>query len=300
MPTCCPPRARSLYQSKALSVHDYRCFAHKGGAGGEECANSASIVFVRRGLFVRHVEGQTLAADANCVAFFSPGQTYRVSHPVEGGDDCTAFVPSPELLDEMLDFHGMRDCEGGFPSPQGEISSHAYAAQRRLLRRLAAADSAGAEIDEAAIALLDAVLLEQSRRNGRAARGSSRRQSTIRAHRETVEYAKVYMAARSGERVTLDEVASASHCSPYHLTRVFHEVTGAPVRRYLSRLRLRSALDRIAQGERDITRIALDSGFFDHSHFTNAFRREFGAPPSAFRDAHDRRSLRQMSKNLQV
>lgn len=300
MPSCCPPRARCLYQSKALSVRDYRCFAHKSGAGGEERAGSASIVFVRRGLFVRHIEGQTLTADANCVAFFSSGQTYRVSHPVNGGDDCTAFAPAPDLLDEMLAAHGMRDCHGGFPSPQGEVSSDAYAAHRRLLRRLAAGESAGAEIDEAAIALLDAVLLEQSHRYGSAARRSSRRASTIRAHRETVEGAKVYMAARSGERVTLDEVAAAAHCSPYHLTRVFHEVTGAPVRRYLSRLRLRLALDRIAQGERDITRIALDSGFFDHSHFTNAFRREFGAPPSAFRAGADGRALRQMSKNLQV
>ena len=29
--------------------------------------------------------------------------------------------------------------------------------------------------------------------------------------------------------------------------------------------------------------LALDLGFSDHSHFTNAFREEFGAPPSAFR-----------------
>lgn len=40
---------------------------------------------------------------------------------------------------------------------------------------------------------------------------------------------------------------------------------------------------RMAEGRSNLTDLALDLGFADHSHFTNAFRREWGISPSEFR-----------------
>ena len=51
---------------------------------------------------------------------------------------------------------------------------------------------------------------------------------------------------------------------------------------YRDQLRLQGALPRLAAGE-DITRVALDLGYSSHSHFTWAFRRRFGVPPSSVR-----------------
>jgi AraC-like DNA-binding protein len=87
--------------------------------------------------------------------------------------------------------------------------------------------------------------------------------------------------------------------SPFHLARVFHERAGVPVHRYLTRLRLRAALDRLMGGADDLTALALDLGFSSHSHFTDAFRTEFGRPPSAVRHS-GARALRELSKNLEV
>ena len=42
-------------------------------------------------------------------------------------------------------------------------------------------------------------------------------------------------------------------------------------------------MERLAAGEPDLTALALDLGYADHSHLTNACRREFGRPPSALR-----------------
>ncbi len=86
-----------------------------------------------------------------------------------------------------------------------------------------------------------------------------------------------------GERVTLDAVARAVHASPFHLARVFRQRTGAPIHRYLTRLRLRAALERLAGGANDLTALALALGFSSHSHFADAFRSEFGRTPSAVR-----------------
>ena len=55
------------------------------------------------------------------------------------------------------------------------------------------------------------------------------------------------------------------------------------LRGYLGRLRARLAAERLARGAPDLTELALDLGFADHAHFTNAFRREWGVPPSRLR-----------------
>src|SRR5262249_41248033 len=121
-----------------------------------------------------------------------------------------------------------------------------------------------------------------------------RRRGTDHDHVERVEAAKTYLATRLGDRVTLDEVARAVHLSPFHFARVFQARAGLPVHRYLTRLRLRAALDRLIDGARDLTALALELGFSSHSHFTDAFRTEFGRAPSEVR----RGTLRELSKNL--
>lgn len=55
------------------------------------------------------------------------------------------------------------------------------------------------------------------------------------------------------------------------------------LRRYVGRLRANVAAKRMAEGAQNLTDLALDLGFADHSHFTNAFRREWGISPSEFR-----------------
>jgi len=73
------------------------------------------------------------------------------------------------------------------------------------------------------------------------------------------------------------------HVSPFHLARIFQQQTGVPVHRYLTQLRLRASMERLAEGASDLTALALELGFSSHSHFTDAFRREFGKAPSEIR-----------------
>jgi AraC-like DNA-binding protein len=107
-----------------------------------------------------------------------------------------------------------------------------------------------------------------------------KREGTGADHAERVEAVKTFLAARLTERVTLDDVARAVHVSPFHLARIFQQQTGVPVHRYLTQLRLRASLERLSD---DLTVVALELGFSSHSHFTDAFRREFGVSPSEMR-----------------
>lgn len=106
-----------------------------------------------------------------------------------------------------------------------------------------------------------------------------RRRNPARARRDYVTDAKALLEQRFRETLRLDDVARALHVSTYHLCRIFKEETGVPIHQYLNRLRLREALESLAAGAADLTDLALSLGFASHSHFSNAFRKEFGISP---------------------
>ncbi len=186
-----------------------------------------------------------------------------------------------------------------FPFVTGPCEPGVFWRHRELARRLE--DAARHPLDplEAEVTALQLVadILEAAfARHGL----PRRRNGTDADHADRAEAAKTYLASRLADRVTLDDVARAVHASPFHLARVFRQRTGVPIHRYLTRLRLRAAIERLSSGADDLTALALESGFSSHSHFTDAFRREFGRTPSDVRRELSRRTLGELSKNLEA
>jgi AraC-like DNA-binding protein len=72
--------------------------------------------------------------------------------------------------------------------------------------------------------------------------------------------------------------------SPHHLSRVFRAETGHTIAAHRTRLRARDALERLAGGERDLARLAAETGFADQSHLTRVLRAETGRTPSTLRE----------------
>lgn len=299
-----PIAFRSLYDSRIVSVRDYTCRACRSGPGAEEYSDSNNIVLMRYGAFCKHFGRRNVTADVNQAVFFAKGSTYRVSHPAKCGDRGTVFVAAPCVLtdiirelDPAIDDHSDRP----FPCVTGPCESGVFWRHRELVQRLEAADSVPLEplwADVTALQLIADVLEAAFARSGLPRK--RRRHGTEADHADRAEAAKTYLAGRLCERITLDDVARAVHASPFHLARVFQERTGVPVHRYLTQLRLRAALERLAGGADDLTALALDLGFSSHSHFADTFRREFGRTPSAVRQSAGRRMHREMSKNLEV
>ncbi|MGL4465002.1 MAG: helix-turn-helix transcriptional regulator [Planctomycetia bacterium] len=294
----------TLYESPIVSVRDYNCSARRGGPKAEVPVDGHNIVLLRRGVFCKHVGRRSLTVDVNQAVFFAEGSTYRVSHPTEFGNRGTIFTPAPPVLNDMLrEFDPSSADRTGppFPFAGGPCDAGVFWLHRELLLRLEAGDAQPLEpmwADETALRLMDEVLAAAFARYG--APPQRRRRGTIADHSDRAEAAKSYLACRMGERLALDDVARAVHASPFHLARLFRERTGVPVHRYLTRLRLRAALERLADGASDLAALALELGFSSHSHFTDAFRREFGRTPSNVRNEVSRRMLREASKNLKA
>lgn len=199
-----------------------------------------------------------------------------VSHPTDGGDGCTVLVLPPELLEEALGSIAGRQV-GVRP-----VDHLAVCLVTRVLRH-PAADQLDAE--DAALLLLSSLsraFAEQATDEG---------SCLGPAQRLRVEQARALLASSPAARWDLRTVGRAVRCSPFHLAREFRAATGETISRYLLRLRLGAAVERLAEGERDIAALAIDIGFAHHSHFSARFRKAFGITPTQARDMLTKRKL---------
>jgi AraC-like DNA-binding protein len=89
---------------------------------------------------------------------------------------------------------------------------------------------------------------------------------------------------QSNGSFSLTELSRTVGCSPFHLSRIFHQTTGVTLRQHQTRVRLRAALDLLDQGMRDLTWIAATCGFADNSHLTRTANAHLGTCPSRLRE----------------
>ena len=70
---------------------------------------------------------------------------------------------------------------------------------------------------------------------------------------------------------------------PVHVSRGFTQRFGVTMTHYLRDLRVMRAAELIVTTDQSLSRIAQNTGFSDHAHFTRVFAATIGCSPSAFR-----------------
>ncbi len=91
------------------------------------------------------------------------------------------------------------------------------------------------------------------------------------------------METHVAEPLSLGRLAAVSGVSARQLDRLFTEKLGRPAMRYYRELRLEKAQNLLRNSSLSLTEIALATGFSSSAHFSSAFSRSFGQPPSTFR-----------------
>jgi AraC-like DNA-binding protein len=276
-----------LLTTPALALGEFHC--PPGDVSWRETnviGDRAHVVFPRRPVVISQLGREPVLATPNHAILYNAEQTYRRQLHGDRGDE-SVFVALPHESLERLAAEGASVLDGGTRIRVTHVPAdrRTYLLQHLLVRHLRAepADLLGAE--EAATRLALRALA------GAAPRRSAARARTAASHRRLAEAAKGELAADPAARLTLGEFAARFHTSPFHLARVFRAETGFTLAGYRQALRLRTALERLPLSERDLTTLALELGFASHSHFTACFRREYGVPPSAVRDARQARGL---------
>jgi AraC family transcriptional regulator len=273
-------RSRVLLDAAVIGVFDVACNAPASAPGDDEHAGTTQVVLPLRGCFEVHRGRDATVADAASVVVFRAGDNYRVGHPARGGDDCLVFVLPPPTSEDVVGTGG----EAGLVDPSLRLRAQAA----RAALRHGIFDPLDAE--ELVLDLVRAIVRGPPRAaNSRSSGGPQW---------ATVQRVRALLASRPAERWRLDRISREVFASPAHLTRVFRAVTGETIARYLLRLRLGLALDRLAEGEQDLAALADELGFAHHSHFSARFRATFGVTPSAVRSSLTAERLAELRTNV--
>lgn len=83
--------------------------------------------------------------------------------------------------------------------------------------------------------------------------------------------------------ISLVGIAASVDVHPAHLARTFRKHYQCSVGEYVKRLRLDYAARKLALSDKSLVEIASAAGFYDHSHFTRAFKVHTGMTPTAYR-----------------
>ncbi len=94
------------------------------------------------------------------------------------------------------------------------------------------------------------------------------------------------MHERFAEPLSSPKLAAVAGLSRSQFDRLFLRLFGATPHEYLLHVRVEAACRLLAGTDRKCTDIALDTGFYDHSHFSRLFQRIMGESPQTYRQRH--------------
>ena len=106
----------------------------------------------------------------------------------------------------------------------------------------------------------------------------------MESKREIVNKVIAYIEENLEEQLDLDEISRSAGYSKFHLNRMFSEVTGSTIHRYVQSRRLTLAAEKLVGTGLPIAQIACEAGYHSQQAFTLAFRQLYLYPPRVYRE----------------
>ncbi|MGJ4927286.1 helix-turn-helix domain-containing protein [Bradyrhizobium sp. HKCCYLS2038] len=262
--------ATLLFESRDVTVSEFRCAAVPGERPYIEQFAGYSLSYVRKGSFGCHHRGRLFELVTGSLLVGYPGDEFMCTHDHVCGDECLSFFFDAEVIDEIGGDARAWQAGAVPPLPQlivlGELA-HAVAAREHSLG-----------LDEVGHLVASRFVTAVSGEVERPAKPSQR------DRRRAVESA-LWIDENAERTIDLADAARGAGVSPFHFLRLFTATLGVTPHQYLIRARLRRAARRLSDEDTPVTEIAYDSGFADLSNFTRTFTRAAGVSPAKFRKA---------------
>ncbi|HEY2394521.1 MAG TPA: AraC family transcriptional regulator [Rudaea sp.] len=270
-----------LRRSPLVALGEYRCPVEHpqfSGGGPQRCP---FIAFPRSSTRITRLGARPLVYTPNTISLHNIGDVYCREAVSKEGERCDWIAVSPALLRDIAALRGVvADDDRIFEVALAPATPAVYAAQRALFRALRADPVMSMlQVEESTIAIVDAVF-RAARSSGGDGHAIERR--FLGRAPAIVDATLKLLATEYHGTLSIDAISARAHCSAGYLSRLFRRSTGFTLHEYQQQLRLRASLELLLESSHGLSEVAMQLGFANHSHFTCAFRREFGMTPTEF------------------
>lgn len=98
--------------------------------------------------------------------------------------------------------------------------------------------------------------------------------------RERLFFAKSYLLQHYDMPPTIAELARIAGINEFKLKNGFKELFGDTIHNFVNNFKMDIAFQSLTEGDKKAGQLAFDLGFSSLQHFSKAFRKKFGYPPS--------------------
>jgi AraC-like DNA-binding protein len=276
---------RVIFETPAIKVGVLRCPEHHPNFKDPRPTENYVLVFPRSCVSVRRSDDIQFVTDPSMVAFWNRNQEYSRKALSPDGANADWFALRHDIvLDAVrsIDPRVEDNPDRPFRIAMAHCDPHVYLLQRRLILDLLSAEPIPQlAMEEAVLDILSKNVESAYRQWGRDLEFIEPFSQSLQE--EIVYRAEEYIGRHFRESRSITDIAKEAGASPFHLCRLFRRHRKVALHARCNELRLRTALELVMDTTIDLTEVSLASGFSSHSHFTWAFKRQFGITPSAIR-----------------
>lgn len=225
---------------------------------------TAHVSLVLQGSFTEIIGRKERFNEASTLIIHPPGEDHAVTFHANRAR-VFSFHIKPQLHKRIHSFTKILDAPAAFRGGQPTwLAAQLYRESKTL--------------DEVAPLMFEALALE-------VIAATSRRADSLRERGmpRWMEQAREYLHAHFAENISFAVLAETVGVHPVYLAREFRRAFSCTMGEYVRRLRIETACREISESDLPFDELALAVGFYDQSHFSNAFKRLTGTTPAQYR-----------------
>ena len=100
---------------------------------------------------------------------------------------------------------------------------------------------------------------------------------------ELIRHLRDHLVMEREQYGSLAQLAAEHDISVSHMQKLFKQIYGVPVYRYIKEYRLEQAAVELVQTKKLVTQIAQENGYDNASKFSESFKKRYGMTPSQYR-----------------
>ncbi|HMG91466.1 MAG TPA: AraC family transcriptional regulator [Chryseolinea sp.] len=265
----------TLQRFSGIKVGNYKCHACAGTRSGIEHARVYTIIFLLKGSFRHSTFRQSDFLTSELILFKKPGFDFQAIHEHYIHDDCFYIEFDENVLEELskefsplvIDF--LRDKDRASLLLRNDPSKHFIIWN---LQRGTSDILSSLEFQNTIVELITSVL---------GAHCPVR--SSGPALHDSIDRAKHFILQNHPDDLSIEDIAKASHVSPFHFSRVFKRNTNYSPHQFLREIRLYKACRLLLDSRLNVSDISYASGFPNADYFVTLFKKKVGMTPTSFR-----------------